>query len=329
MEGDPAVTSMCYRRVLAAASAIGFLVAVESAQAQRPAPVSLGMYSQQAGPAAATVSARISEPARPTTPHSGSSSSRTRSSTHSQTAGSSSALAGATAQPPPFSYPGIGVGSPLLQSATPRGPQTFWYSDGSGHLCIYVPIGSADCYTPVGVPSAAPAALNPGAVAAAVASRMDLTAGRIEMSPARAGLTGAESWFWLDPAPQPRQLSVSLAGETVSVSATPEVEWRFGDGGVLSGGGGVPYVSGTAPAAAIRHSYETRCLPGDAGNDPNVLASCGSDGYTVAAVVSWRIDYDGSGPVAASGALPTRTTTSSTDYPVSEARAFLLSGRNG
>lgn len=238
-------------------------------------------------------------------------------------------MTGVASAQPPVSYPTISPTSPLLQSATPRGPQTFWYGDGSGHLCIYIPIGSADCYTPSGIATAAPAAMNPGAVASAVASRMDLSSGRIEMSPARAGFTGAESWFWLDPAPQLQHLSVSLAGETVDVSATPEVEWRFGDGVVLTGGGGVPYAAGAAPAAAVRHLYETRCLPGDAGNDPNVLPSCGSAGYTVEAVVSWRIDYEGSGPVAASGALPTRTTSSSVGYPVSEARAFLLSGRSG
>jgi hypothetical protein len=57
-----------------------------------------------------------------------------------------------------------------------------------------------------------------------------------------------------------------------------------------------------------------------------VLASCGQDGYSVAAVVVWRITYSAAGPIAASGALPARTTETSTGYPVSESRAFLVGG---
>jgi hypothetical protein len=139
-------------------------------------------------------------------------------------------------------------------------------------------------------------------------------------------LTGADSWFWLDPAPQRQTLSVSLAGETVSVVADPIVEWRFGDGASLDGGPGVRYQPGAAPADAIRHLYKTRCLPGDQGRDPYVLASCGQDGYGVAAVVVWRISYRAAGPVGESGTLPTRTTENSTAYPVSESRAFLVGG---
>ena len=294
-------------------------------QARAPGVVSLGMYSQQAGPAHATVAARIAETssgrahrAQGTTP-------RARPGRVSPGAGSGASVGGTT-QLPPVSYPSISPDSPLLQSPAPRGPQTFWYADGAGHLCIYIPNGSSDCYAPVGAVQPTTSAVSPGTVAAAVASRLDLTAGRIETSPLRSGLTGADSWFWLDPAPQPRQLSISLGGETVSVSATPEVEWRFGDGASLTGGAGIPYQPGTPPAAAIRHVFQTRCLPGDQGSYPDALANCGTDGYTVAAVVSWRIDYQGSGAVGASGSLPTRTTTSATGYPVSEARAFLVSG---
>ena len=49
-------------------------------------------------------------------------------------------------------------------------------------------------------------------------------------------------------------------------------------------------------------------------------------GYQLVATVSWKISYQADGPVAASGTLPARTTTSSADYPVSEARAFLVKG---
>jgi hypothetical protein len=104
------------------------------------------------------------------------------------------------------------------------------------------------------------------------------------------------------------------------------VRWSFGDESELVAGPGVPYRPGTTPAGAVRHVYRTRCLPGDQGHDPNVLSSCGANGYTVQALVQWTISYTASGPVAGGGALPARTTATSIAYPVSEARAFLTAG---
>jgi hypothetical protein len=215
----------------------------------------------------------------------------------------------------------------ILRAAHPAGPGSFWYSDGSGHVCMYAPSSVLPCFTVVstgGAPGAG--AVSPAGIAASVARRLPLLPGQIEASPARAGLTGAASWFWLDPAPQRRVLSVSLAGEAVSVVADPTVEWRFGDGASLDGGPGVRYRPGAAPPEAVTHVYQTRCLPGDQGHDPYVLASCGQDGYGVEALVVWRISYQAAGPIAASGTLPTRTTTSDVAYPVGEARAFLVAG---
>jgi hypothetical protein len=121
-------------------------------------------------------------------------------------------------------------------------------------------------------------------------------------------------------------LAISLAGETVSVVADPTVEWRFGDGSSLDGGPGAPYQADASSAGAIEHVYETRCLPGDQGHDPYVLASCGQAGYSIEALVVWRITYSAAGPVGGTGTLPARTTDSSTSYPVSESRAFLVGG---
>ena len=141
------------------------------------------------------------------------------------------------------------------------------------------------------------------------------------------GLTGTDSWFWLAPAPRVEELTVRLAGEAVTVRAEPDaVKWRFGDRIDLIGGSGQPYRAGPPPAGAVLHLYETRCLPGDQGRNPYVLGSCGSSGYGVEAVVAWRISYSASGPIEASGALPTRTTATSIAYPVSEARGFLVPG---
>ena len=169
--------------------------------------------------------------------------------------------------------------------------------------------------------------VNPTAVAASVANRLPLASGSLRSSPTGRGLTGAASWFSLDPAPRETSLSVTLGGERVTVDAAPDVvEWRFGDGGARPGGAGAPYRPGPPPPEAVTHVYGARCLAGDQGRDPYVLESCGADGYSVVAVVNWRIGYRASGPVATAGSLPSRTTEAATVYQVSEVRAFLLGG---
>ena len=226
--------------------------------------------------------------------------------------------------PPPF--PPLSTSSPILREQHPFGPGSFWYTDAAGHACQYVPNSVTPCFTLIG-PAANPVArLSPSAIAQSLSQRVELAPGEIKTSPTRAGLTGAQSWFWLDPAPQRQSLSISLAGETVNVVADPTVDWRFGDGASLDAGPGVPYRAGAAAADAITHMYGTRCLPGDEGNDPYVLARCGQSGYSVEALVVWQISYSAAGPIAASGILPARTTETSAAYPVSESRAFLVSG---
>jgi hypothetical protein len=171
--------------------------------------------------------------------------------------------------------------------------------------------------------------VNPAVLAASAADRLSLTPGRIEVSPSAQirGLTGFASWFWLSPSPAPQSLSVALRGERVTVSATVGgIVWSFGDRASMIGGPGVPYRDGKVPTGAVRHIYQTRCLPGDAGRDPYVLSSCGPGGYTVTATVDWTITYTASGRIAGGGNLPARTTATSVTYPVSEARGFLTRG---
>lgn len=225
-------------------------------------------------------------------------------------------------------YPPLASDSALARNPQPFGPGSFWYPNGPGRVCIYAPGSVLPCYTLVG-PGGSPGGpgLDPEAIAASVANRLPLLPGRIQTSPRVTGLTGAVSWFWLEPAPRTEELTVSLAGETVTVVAQPSgVEWRFDDGSDLSGGPGRPYRPGPPPPDAVLHVYETRCLPGDQSRNPYVLGSCGSTGYEVEAVIFWRISYSASGPVEASGTLPARTTATSAAYPVSEARGFLVPG---
>lgn len=203
----------------------------------------------------------------------------------------------------------------------------------NGESCQSLPVSAVPCYgvvaagpeeTPKG--EAAPP-VNPAVLAAGAASRLSFGAGRVEASPSAHvdGLTGANSWFWLSPAPPSTQtVSAAARGEHVTVTASAStVRWTFGDGSSLAGGAGVPYTSGSVPSDAILHDYRTRCLPGDQGHDPYVLASCGPDGYTVTATVEWGVSFSAHGRVTSSGSLPTRSTASSLTYPVSEARAFL------
>ncbi len=227
--------------------------------------------------------------------------------------------------PPPF--PPLSTSAPILREQHPFGPGSFWYTDTAGHACQYVPNSVTPCFTLIG-PGANNGAggVSPSAVAQSLARRVELAPGAIKTSPTSEGLTGAQSWFWLDPAPRRQSLSISLAGETVNVVADPTVTWRFGDGAAQDGGPGVPYGADAASSDAITHVYDTRCLPGDQGHDPYVLASCGQSGYSVDALVVWRITYSAAGPVAGSGALPVRTTETSSSYPVGESRAFLVSG---
>jgi hypothetical protein len=212
--------------------------------------IKIGRWSQQEGPSKASVSASISiRGARSGRGHQ-SETSRPHEQVISLPRGGGGGANGPL-------YPTLPSTSPFLRNPQPFGPNTFWYSDGSGHTCIYLANSVLPCYTvttPGGGAAAGPA-LNPAAIAAAIAARLELAPGHVVASPvaARGGLTGAESWFWLSPAPRRELLSISLRGERVSVSADPSVEWRFGDGAALCGGPGRPYVPGPPPADSIRH----------------------------------------------------------------------------
>lgn len=291
------------------------------AAAASAASVHIGRYSEQSGPSRASAGASVEVSAqKPGAPG------------HSE-----APAAPAVASSPSEAESSSAAGAVILTSES-SGPSSVTKSNGAANTCEvrWVP--------PCAVPPEAPAvparpaagtkqpAVNPATLATAAAGRIPLVAGSIQASPsAKAdGLTGAASWFWLSPSPAARSVTVSAGGEHVTVSAAvSEVRWSFGDGSTVAGGAGVPYQSGAVPASAVRHVYQVRCLPGDAGRDPNVLPSCGPDGYTVAASVVWAISYHATGPVSSGGVLPSRTTTSSLVYPVSEVRAFLTSSSGG
>jgi hypothetical protein len=300
------------------------LVAPALAQAES---VKAGWYSQQINSSHAAAGGSVNVSSRT----SGSSSEGSESTPGSESSGGPASSERPSPSP---ANPTLPSTSPRLANPHPSGPGSFWYTTDAGERCIYFPTSNGVCFNVVApaAPEAAPP-INPAVLAAAAASRMSLAAGHIESSPSAQvdGLTGADSWFWLSPAPpSTRMVSVAARGEHVTVTASAStVRWTFGDGSSLAGGAGVPYQPGSVPSDAILHSYETRCLPGDQGHDPNVLASCGPDGYIVAATLEWGVSFTAHGPITTSGTLPTRSTAASLTYPVSEARAFLSSAGGG
>lgn len=239
--------------------------------------------------------------------------------------GSSSSDGGGTGH----GYPTLPADSPRLKDPTPAGPGTLWYDDVGGRACMYLPDSTTQCFALVedGEPGAGSITIDPAAMAAEAADRLPLLPGAVAASPARppGGLTGVRSWFWLDPPPTTEQASVSAGPETVTVTATPRVAWSFGDHGGPTRD--TPsFRPARVPDGATGHVYETRCLPGDRDRNPYVLSTCGGEGYEVEATVTWTITYQATGPIVASGTLPTRTTSASDTYPVGESRAFLTAG---
>ena len=311
-----------------------FLVVAPSAlggNGQRPG-IRVSWFSQQDGHSRAGAGARI-DVHEPETGHPQHQPQPSAQVTARVGTGSSPETIGGTsnAPPPQPRFPPLAESSSLLKKTEPAGPGSFWYQDGAGHVCMYAPSSVLPCFTVIGSGngSATLAPLSPATIAAHVAEQISMGPGELKASPSNAGLTGAASWFWLDPAPSTQRLSLSLGGEGVTVTATPQIMWQFGDGSSVDGGPGVPYQAGPVPSGAITHVYETRCLPGDQGHDPYVLSSCDANGYQLVALVRWQISYRADGPVAATGTLPTRTTSASVAYPVSEARAFLVEGTAG
>jgi len=217
--------------------------------------------------------------------------------------------------------------APILRNPSPLGAGSFWFT-ANGQRCAYSATSNGVCFNvaagapgPQGVPR-----VDPRVLAQLAAQRLTLSPGQIVASPSSrmTGLTGAPSWFWLAPSPATESLTVTGGGERVTVTAVPSsVVWRFGDGGQVDSGPGHPYARRAAGAGSIQHVYRTRCLPGDQGHDPYVLASCTANGYQVGAGVEWTIGFQAAGPIVTAGTLPPRTTSTGIAYPVDEVRSFL------
>lgn len=150
---------------------------------------------------------------------------------------------------------------------------------------------------------------SPQQVAAALFDRSRALApsSDISIAPARVGLTGLTSYFWLENAPAPITAQAEAGPLTVTAQAGPsQYTWRFGDGGqMVTDHPGRPW---------------TRNQPGDI---PHVYERRGN--YSVSVEVMWQAQWrinDG-----AWQPLGTFSTTSQTDYPVRQVVAMLARWR--
>src|SRR4051794_36074672 len=142
---------------------------ISTAGSPPPPPVSLGVSSQQAGPSRARVSARIAVHSERR--------GREQTRGHSEQISVRHDSGPGTDEP---LYPGLPSSSPLLHDPHPFGSDSFWYSDGSGHVCIYKPGSVLPCFTVTAGGGGAPGGpgVNPAAIAAAIAARLELFPGR-------------------------------------------------------------------------------------------------------------------------------------------------------
>ena len=126
---------------------------------------------------------------------------------------------------------------------------------------------------------------------------------KLSMAPSRVGLTGLESYFWLDEAPAPIRATATAGSQTVTAIAYPvRYTWDFGDGNTYSTAGtGRPW---------------TRRRPGNISNLYRV-----SDRYKVTVEVLWRASWSTGGPWQHLGYF---TNSGSTRYPVRQIVPILV-----
>lgn len=129
----------------------------------------------------------------------------------------------------------------------------------------------------------------------------------LRIAPEGVGLTGLDSFFWLDEAPRPIVARASAGGLTVTAEAAPvQYVWTFGDGAdLVTDHSGRPWTS-TRPGD-IEHLYEARGR------------------YEVTVEVVWSARWRaGAGPWTSLGYFSTSDTV---DYPVRQVVAVLVPPR--
>jgi hypothetical protein len=150
--------------------------------------------------------------------------------------------------------------------------------------------------------------VDPRVIAEQLVRDLPYPAATVGANPSGRGLTGLESWFWVDGyTGAPIVDTVAQFGMTVTVEATPAAtDWDFGDGATAAGLG-----LGVAPPgrSTVTHVFEVRARPT----------------YRVRALirlsVRWRLDG------GAWQVLTPVLRTAVLDYPVVSSRAALVPDR--
>jgi hypothetical protein len=129
----------------------------------------------------------------------------------------------------------------------------------------------------------------------------------LDVAPARIGLTGLTSYFWVSNELRPVTATAGVRGLTVTAEARPaRFRWEFGDGATRqTRHGGRPWMP--SRRGNVGHLYETKGR-----YEPTV---------TVAWAARWRVN---AGPWQDLGYF---STTGSTEYPVREMIAVLVRRR--
>jgi hypothetical protein len=134
-------------------------------------------------------------------------------------------------------------------------------------------------------------------------------------------VVNANAWFWLDPAFwQPVASSVSSAGLTVTVTATPvSAMWTSGDGGsVTCAGAGTPYPVGDPNPPAQSPTCGRAFTRASAGFPGGV--------YPLTAQVSWQIGWRASN--GETGTFPPMMTSATAQVRVVEVQALVTGVRS-
>ena len=134
---------------------------------------------------------------------------------------------------------------------------SFTYTFGSGVECASFAAPSPDA--PVAARARRPQPPSPEQVAGALFDRAVALAPdpELDVAPARLGLTGLPSYFWLSDPLEPLTATATAGPFTITAEAHPaDYVWDFGDGGLVTTSG-----SGREWRArqhgSIAHSYET------------------------------------------------------------------------
>ena len=138
-----------------------------------------------------------------------------------------------------------------------------------------------------------------------------LPASPIGANPAAAGLTGFESWFWLQPPPAPVTVSESANGYTYQVTAIPSATtWAFGDGGSVTLDGAAGYGLPYPQRSTVAWTYQAQ-----------------SSGYTVSAIETYAVSWTAVVSGVTYGPYPLGTVAGPTSllrYPVQQAQPELI-----